>query len=76
MHTPIIVHCRAEASYPGRPLRFTWGEREYLVDAVLHAWREPAAHCFLVAVGEGIAELAYQPAADAWLLRQFSPTPE
>ncbi len=75
MRTTIIVHCRAESAYPGRPLRFIWDEREYPVEHVVHAWREPDAHCFLVTAADGIYELAYLPAADSWVLRQFSPLP-
>ncbi|MCU0495673.1 MAG: DUF6504 family protein [Chloroflexaceae bacterium] len=75
MNTPVIVHCRAEASYPGRPLRFTWNDETHMVEAVLREWREPAAHCFLLACGGGVAELAYMPAEELWVLRQFSPIP-
>ncbi|MCG8349848.1 MAG: hypothetical protein MI924_18945 [Chloroflexales bacterium] len=74
MYRPIIVHCRAEYAYPGRPLRLIWEEREYHVEQVLRAWREPDAHCFLVATNEGIFELTYLLASDDWMLRQFTPT--
>lgn len=51
------------------PLRFTWKDRDYVVESTGRRWEDPKGKHILVMVPDGrIFELVYNPSEGRWLL--------
>ena len=61
------VECLSSASYPDRPLAFTWEGQRLEVMAVLSRQRTPQDHWFRVCTADGRTfDLVYNEAGLAW----------
>ncbi len=70
----IEVRCYSGHTYAQEPRSFVWRGREYVVESIERAWREPAGPRWRVRSAAGTVTLGYDEAEDAWWLEIASPS--
>ncbi|MDI6694683.1 MAG: hypothetical protein QME21_06530 [Anaerolineales bacterium] len=67
---PIEVAARFEANGEIHPLQFIWHEQVYNVLSTGRRWRdETGLHILVMAAGERVFELIFQPDGARWFLK-------
>jgi len=64
----IEVRCYSGHTYAQEPRSFVWRGREYAMESIERAWREPAGPRWRVRSVAGTVTLGYDVAEDAWWL--------
>jgi hypothetical protein len=64
----IEVRCYSGHTYAQEPRSFVWRGREYAMESIERAWREPAGPRWRVRSAAGVVTLGYDEVEDAWWL--------
>ncbi|MBI2906534.1 MAG: hypothetical protein HYX92_02630 [Chloroflexi bacterium] len=69
---PVTVKSYSGHEYPERPESFTWQGKEYKVEEIEGAWREPGERRFRLRTAGGRRfELCYEEKEDRWLVTRL-----
>jgi hypothetical protein len=67
---PVEVTARFDREGRVTPLRFTWQGRDYPVEGAGRRWKaEDGLHILVMAAGERVFELLFDPAQGRWFIK-------
>jgi hypothetical protein len=67
------VRCYSGHTYAERPRSFTWEDKEYKVEKIEKAWREPGNRLFQVSTADNRRfRLCYDEIKDQWSLIELT----